>query len=383
MTTADGDGIQLKNWMDLSVQPSPYLVKHVLGEGAFGIIYGAPGSMKSFLAMDLAAHVACGIEWHGHRVKQGPVCYIACEGSDSIGRRLLAWRQFKGLTDEQAANMPFYVIDRTVNFGTKDKDVHDAGKVSNRIKAKEEELGRPFALIVVDTVSQSLAGQNENSPEGMGAFIYLMNKLRETTSAAALGIHHTGKDVNRGARGWSGLLAAVSTEIMVTSDNGLAEFKATKQRDMDKGKCHLFFEDKEVPILDPDSGIELVDEDGEGQTTLVMEATDARPEPKADPIKPEAKVMLQLLWAQIQPTPSAMARPGGPGGPPIEEHWHGIGFSAWRDMCRAVSDQITKGAARSAFNTAFNRGVENLAENGRIGYDDHWVWPIPKIEGLD
>lgn len=47
-------------------------------------------------------------------------------------------------------------------------------------------------------------------------------------------IHHSGKDAAKGMRGWSGLRAAVDTEIEVTADEatGLRSAEITKQRDL-------------------------------------------------------------------------------------------------------------------------------------------------------
>jgi len=385
MTTSrsndDAPPIKLVNWSELPVASSPYLVKNVIAKSAFGIIYGAPGSMKSFLAMDLACHIAMGRDWHGARVKQGPVCYIACEGGDSIGRRMLAWRQFYNVADEEAPEVPLFVIRQTVNFGTKEKGDNDAGRVSNRITEIEKELERKFSLIIVDTVSQSLAGQNENSPEGLGAFIFLMNKLREQTEAAVLGVHHTGKDAEKGARGWSGLLGAVSTEIAVVAEDGFVDFKATKQRDMDKAKCDFCFEPQEVALLDQD-GEELVDEDGDRQTTLIMSlAENGRPE-RPDPLPKPASFVLSQLWEVIDPkNNNSMAVPGQSAdrsyGPACPENMRGMLMSNLRDICKASPD-LSNGKSRNAPTEAFRKAVKCLEGRGLVVAQDDWIWPLSK-----
>ena len=50
-----------------------------------------------------------------------------------------------------------------------------------------------------------------------------------------MGIHHSGKDETRGARGWSGLRAAIDTEIEVRDAGAVKTATVLKQRDLPKG----------------------------------------------------------------------------------------------------------------------------------------------------
>jgi hypothetical protein len=72
----------------------------------------------------------------------------------------------------------------------------------------------------------------------MGLIIQKVDLIREKSQTNFLLIHHTGKSQTAGARGWSGIRAAVDTEIEVTAvkDSGRCA-EITKQRDMPtKGK---------------------------------------------------------------------------------------------------------------------------------------------------
>jgi len=82
---------------------SRYLVKGWLDRGAMSVVYGESNVGKTFFALDLAAHVAAGLDWHGHRVPSdekwaGPVLYIASEGGTGIRNRFEAMRREK-ITD--------------------------------------------------------------------------------------------------------------------------------------------------------------------------------------------------------------------------------------------------------------------------------------------
>jgi hypothetical protein len=56
---------------------SPYLVKDLIPTGGMVVIWGPPKCGKSFWTFDLSMHIALGKEYHGRRVQQGPVVYLA------------------------------------------------------------------------------------------------------------------------------------------------------------------------------------------------------------------------------------------------------------------------------------------------------------------
>ena len=103
--------------------------------------------------------------------------------------------------------MPFAAIVSPVDLCTDDADLN---KLITTIIACR--LGMPVGLIVIDTLSRVMAGGNENAPEDMGALVRNIDRLRDETGGAVLLVHHSGKDLSRGARGHSLLRAATDTE---------------------------------------------------------------------------------------------------------------------------------------------------------------------------
>ena len=61
-------------------QRREYLVKGLLDRGAFSVLYGEAGSGKTHVALDLALHLAQGLNWQDRKTKQGSVIYVAAEG---------------------------------------------------------------------------------------------------------------------------------------------------------------------------------------------------------------------------------------------------------------------------------------------------------------
>jgi RecA-family ATPase len=54
-------------------------------------IYGASGSVKTFILLDLLLHIALGWPWAGRRVVQAPTIYIAAEGAAGLHKRKIGW----------------------------------------------------------------------------------------------------------------------------------------------------------------------------------------------------------------------------------------------------------------------------------------------------
>ncbi len=96
--------------------------------------------------------------------------------------------------------------------------------------------GVEFALIIVDTLARVMGGADENTAPDIAGLLTDLEHLRRTGAHVML-IHHSGKDVDRGARGHSSLRAAVDTEIQLTVDKDTKERVAriTKQRDGESG----------------------------------------------------------------------------------------------------------------------------------------------------
>ncbi len=205
-------------------------VERLLTDGGLSVIYGEPGCGKTFLALDLALHVALGRRWLGRVVTQGGVVYVALEGTRGLANRIAAFRARHGLG---AADLPFAMIADAVDL------LDPAADTPRLIAAIAEAAWRiegRVRLVVVDTLSRALAGGNENASEDMGALVMNAASVSRATGAHVAFVHHSGKDRTRGARGHNLLLAAVDTEIEVTRDaeTRISTATITKQKDFER-----------------------------------------------------------------------------------------------------------------------------------------------------
>jgi len=186
------------------------------------VIYGPPGCGKSFFVCHLALHIAAALPYAGRDTKKARVIYIASEGQKGFKRRVKAAREALGL--KTSDDVWFSLIPATPNLGAANGDVEAL------IEAIKKEGGPPPGLIVVDTLSRSLCGADENGP-GMAAFVENCGKLSEKFNGVpVLPVHHTGWSEGR-TRGWSGLHGATDAEFSIVEKNGVRHVSIGKMKD--------------------------------------------------------------------------------------------------------------------------------------------------------
>ncbi len=213
-------------------------VQGLFGENQFSVTYGESNCGKTFFMTDLSFHIAMGKQWRDRRVEAGGVIYAALEGARGLRNRIAAFKSRNMIT----ADIPFAMVSSQIDFLNPNGNIQE---FIDLIKRAADDLGS-VKLVVVDTLARALMGGDENSGQDMGMIVRHADALRYATGAHANFIHHSGKDLAKGARGHSSLRAAVDTEIEVTKDDG-ADYsivKVVKQREMEAGKDMAFKLDK-------------------------------------------------------------------------------------------------------------------------------------------
>lgn len=234
----------------LERRPPSWIVKGVLPQAELVVLFGESGSGKSFIALDIAAAIARGIEWRGLRVRQGRVVYVCAEGAGGFRNRLAAY---------QAAHhveLNLDVIPDAPNL----LDKADALEIAKAIGTAD--------LVIVDTFAQTTPGANENAAEDMGRALSHCKGIHRATSATVLLVHHSGKDQSRGARGWSGIKAAADAELEVLRTETGRMLRVSKQKDGDdQGEWGFSLDVVNVGL----------DEDGDAITSCVVRETEIDP----------------------------------------------------------------------------------------------------------
>lgn len=226
-----------------------WLIKDILVDGGIATIYGESGSTKSFLAIDLAMHLATSSEWFGLEVNRGiPIIYTALEGFRGVVKRIKGWCKKNNLSPSN-----IFIDHDSLLLG-------EQGSVESFIgyyKACNFNRG----MIIIDTFNMACPNLEENSAKDMSGVITKAKLIAEKLNSTVLIIHHSGKDESRGMRGSSSLKASMDTIIYVKQDrNGNCEWSLEKSKDSECGIRYGYrLETIELDI------------DGEVETTCTVE----------------------------------------------------------------------------------------------------------------
>lgn len=254
-------------------QPKPtWLLEGFVPKQSFSVLYGKPKAGKSLLAL----------HWSLELAHQGlPVLYIAGEGLGGYGARLRAWYKQAGREPNPEAKLYFARTGIDLTLGAQVSKLIHALKTNLTEQALVEEMfmrddelvketelvdvTKPTALVVIDTLSRSIPGGDENDAETMTKAIQNIDRIRDETGAAALVVHHTTKDSadddNARERGSSTLRGAADAMIHMSTKN--RRLTVTSARDFEGGKAIGY---KISPVLE----------------SAVIEFTMAGEQPKVD-----------------------------------------------------------------------------------------------------
>jgi hypothetical protein len=238
-----------------ALPPLSWLVRGVMECASFVVLYGNPGTFKTFLALAWALSISEGRDWLGRKVKPGPVVYVCAEGGRGVGRRVEAWLKNEGLEDAPQA---FFVLNPV--------EVKDANVRGVLVKEIEKVAPNP-ALIVFDTLNRCFSGE-ENSATEMGVLIRAAQTFQEKGTTVVF-IHHAGKprDFSESReRGSSALRAAADTMIKIEADGDRVTVICDKQKDAEPFKKIALA--VEIITLGYD------DEEGESITSCVLVPVD-------------------------------------------------------------------------------------------------------------
>jgi hypothetical protein len=208
----------ITHWTEQPVQGPQWLIEGVIEKGSVVTMIGQPAAGKSFLALDMAAAIASGNPWNGHRTTKGGVVYIVGEGVSGFGRRLQALVK----TGRLGKFDPLFLV--TGGYSPFDQAAND------RFMLELGELVAAPSIIMVDTLAAVFIGHDENKAADMSSFLFALRALCSVTGAALFLVHHSHRDYER-ARGSSALLGAIDTELFLKPTGDITEARMQKSKD--------------------------------------------------------------------------------------------------------------------------------------------------------
>lgn len=202
----------------LNMPPLEWDIDGMVVSGGLSSIIGAPGVGKSFVALDMLLHMATGTPWQGKATKKQKVMYVAGEGVSGAVRRIAEWERRHNID----LSGQFFIIPQAVT-------VDAPAQIWAHICACMVKFG--ITTVAFDTLSRMIPGTEENSAKEMSQVITIFDRVRTTTGAGVMLVHHTSKNGTSG-RGSSALLASLDSQLLVQDDT-----PTTKDGKPDKSKA--------------------------------------------------------------------------------------------------------------------------------------------------
>jgi len=333
--------------------PTKWLIKKWIPENSQCMMFGASGKGKSFVALDMAASIACYDlpDWYGLKLKHGGVLYLCGEGNNGLIKRLIGWKQFKGVNN---SNLNLYITQfpKIINAEGAVKAI--AEEINN---AKIENL----KLIVVDTLNKHFAG-NENDAGDAGGFFNALLTIQNIFNCSSLVVHHSGlaKEAVGRARGSSAIKGTLDMEFEVTSSGEGADFHIILAQSKNKDNAPedpLIFRRVGIPLLN------MLDEDSEQEYTAALELDMEFKDIEAGETKTEATEGKSYgIKARAKRALTSYVKAAQSEGVFTDDGktFYGVRREAWR----IESYKLTKAETTDARNKEFNRGIADLIDLG-------------------
>ena len=197
------------------------LIDGLLWTSTVARLFGASGAGKTWVALDMAAHVATGTPWQGRAVRRTPTLFVAAEGAPGLGLRMRAWRSRHG---------------RDTGVMTWPEPITVGGPDWDDFASAVAEGG--FGYVLLDTQAAMTVGYNENSNSDAAMVLRALGAVVRLTGACVMLVHHVGHDEVDRARGATGMFGGLDTELRLVESrrDGTLTLHQDKQKYAERGR---------------------------------------------------------------------------------------------------------------------------------------------------
>jgi len=333
-----------------------WLIKGHMEVCSLGMLFGAPASCKSFLAMDISYCIASGLDWNGNKTQQGSVVYIAGEGFRGMALR------FKALE---------------IKYGTKVNNIYlsklpaslsDREKIDEVYNAIRRTNPTP-KLIVIDTLHRNFGPGEENSAGDFGKFLFNITALMKVTGSSILIVHHSGHGSADRSRGSSSIRGSMDVEYKAVNNQGLVTMSCTKAKEFPEPKPASF-----DIITQPINT--WLDDDGNPVESAILQSTTYTPPIRQPSLSKKDALVLQALddvtvKKGVAPTSTSLRKH------PELAGRNYIHITDWRSEAYLLLDKDNGIANKTATNLqAFNRAKIKLLNENVIAEDNSHFWEV-------
>ncbi len=258
---------------DMKISAGGWLLKGLLKSNEYSLFFGAPGSRKSFVLLDIALHISNGLDWGGHITKESPtVLYLVGEGQGGINLRLKAASKRHNLPHNRilVSKLPGALM------------CEDSTRlIANAI----EDIEGPVWLIV-DTLHRNMGDGDESSSKDFGNILNNLDVHIKSLGTSVSIVHHVGHGNTDRSRGSSAIRGSLDSEFLVEKDGTMTNIICKKMKDA-----------LEPSPISLESHVEIlgIDEDGDDITSLSL--TVSTEKETLELSKFEAEI-LEKIWLQ-------------------------------------------------------------------------------------
>lgn len=334
---------QLVNAAELKARPEMrFAVRHVLPEMGLAAFYGASGSGKSYLMLNMAACLGEAYSWFGHGIARvHDVVILVLEGEAGFRRRVVAW--------EMANQREF---PKRVRFIFEPFNLLEGSDLSDLTTAIEISGG--CDVLFIDTLNRATPGADENSARDASTMLANLGWLQRTLDGLVVVVHHSGKDESRGMRGHSSMFAAMDAVIEVRRAAGMREWSLAKSKDDIDGVSHPFTLEQVTIARD------FMDE---AVTSCVVRSIDAPTERAPQPPKGGNQ---RVVYDALLPLFKASTAFGKAGAPPTRP------CLALDQAVEAVKGHLVVDQKRQAERARL--AIQGMTGAGILGHSEGWIW---------
>ena len=193
----------------LAMPPKEWLIESIFGAGDLGMIFGQPGSGKTFIIIDLIFAACLGKQFAMRFDVARPlnVAYCAGEGLAGLPDRFKAAATHYGVSALPELSI-FRQVPQLYNEGSS-----TAASVEQFVITWKA-TGKALDLLIVDTLHSATGGADENSAQHMGVVLKSCKLAIKELGCAVLLVHHSNK-AGTGERGSSAMRGAMDFMLSV------------------------------------------------------------------------------------------------------------------------------------------------------------------------
>lgn len=224
------------------IMSPPAIIRNLLPRNGLVIDGGQSGAGKSYIEIDMAVAIASGQDWFGEPVRERcGVVYIAAEGWDTIGRRIISAKRARGIPDSERLPLALPRWPSVALTIDGRKDVAGFNVVGHGCRAIHEHFQARFGVRlgvgIFDTVSSACPMRDENNNAEVAKVVGVLGELRRALDICLVGVHHFGKNQENGMRGGSAWRANCDhSRVFLTDRDGVSDEFSNRRMMLEKNR---------------------------------------------------------------------------------------------------------------------------------------------------